>query len=209
MQDENKAPRQIERRTILKGAAWSAPVIAAAVAAPMAAASDNQARIRIYGDCLLSAADVKIGQGFYVENQGTDAYSGDITVVEQITLTGLAAAPLVRDVVWGLMLIQGILGGNTTGVTRGSWSVQNSGSVLGGNLKSVATRTVTLAGPLAAGETRSWGVLANAVSGVVNALGLLGLASLTQTATITTPTGNPPVTKSTDALNWELLSTSC
>src|SRR5690606_38547626 len=100
MHDENKAPRQVERRTILKGAAWSAPVIAAAIAAPMAAASDNQARIRIYGDCLLNALDVKVGQGFYVENQGTSAYSGDITVVEQITLTGAAAVPLVRDVVW-------------------------------------------------------------------------------------------------------------
>jgi len=45
MQDENKTPRQIERRTILKGAAWSAPVIAAAVAAPMAAASDATADV--------------------------------------------------------------------------------------------------------------------------------------------------------------------
>ncbi|MES2867645.1 hypothetical protein [Microbacterium profundi] len=203
------APRQIGRRTILKGAAWSAPVIAAAVAAPLAAASDNEARIRIYGDCLLNAADVKIGQGFFVNNQGTDAYSGNITVIETITLTGLAAAPLVRSAVWALLAVQGILGGNTSGVTRGSWNIANSGNGITSPLKSVATRTVTLTGPLAAGETRSWGIAANVVSGVINALGVLGLAGLVQTATITDPTGNPPVIKSSDTLNWELLSTSC
>lgn len=35
--------RGIERRTVLKGAAWSVPVIAAAVAAPAASASVNNA----------------------------------------------------------------------------------------------------------------------------------------------------------------------
>lgn len=43
MNDNNSttAPRSIDRRTIVKGAAWSVPAIAAAVAMPMAAASET------------------------------------------------------------------------------------------------------------------------------------------------------------------------
>lgn len=42
--------RGIERRTILKGAAWSVPVIAAAVAAPAASASVNNANLALTND---------------------------------------------------------------------------------------------------------------------------------------------------------------
>ncbi|MGN7977313.1 hypothetical protein ACTJJ4_07035 [Microbacterium sp. 22195] len=205
------APRAIDRRTVVKGAAWSVPAIAAAVAMPLASASGETKTpaLRIYADCLLNALDVKIGQGFYVENAGTGDYAGNITVVETITLSGAAAAPLVRDAVWLILLVQGVLGGNTAGVTRGNWGVVNSGNGITTPFKSVATRTVTISGPLAAGETRSWGILANVASGVINALGLLGLAGLQQSASITVPTGNPPVTKASDTMNWELLSTSC
>ncbi|OJU40410.1 MAG: hypothetical protein BGN97_11245 [Microbacterium sp. 69-10] len=60
MQDENtKAPRQIERRTILKGAAWSAPVIAAAVAAPAYAASGQTFDVRVQREsCVLASVTV-------------------------------------------------------------------------------------------------------------------------------------------------------
>ncbi|MFD5224643.1 hypothetical protein ACFWHT_03390 [Microbacterium sp. NPDC058342] len=63
MQDENiKAPRQIERRTIVKGAAWAAPVIAAAVAAPARAASgDTELDISVNAECYgLSIAGIGI-----------------------------------------------------------------------------------------------------------------------------------------------------
>lgn len=59
MQDDNKTPRQIERRTIIKGAAWSAPVIAAAVAAPMAAASTSSFDVRVQREkCTLIGASI-------------------------------------------------------------------------------------------------------------------------------------------------------
>lgn len=44
------AARGIERRTVLKGAAWSVPVIAAAVAAPAASASVNNAAVALTDD---------------------------------------------------------------------------------------------------------------------------------------------------------------
>lgn len=39
---ENRTPSNVSRRTIVKGAAWSLPVIASAVAVPMAAASTTE-----------------------------------------------------------------------------------------------------------------------------------------------------------------------
>lgn len=41
----------ISRRTIMKGAAWSVPVIAAAVATPMAAASGDAGDFQVNGSC--------------------------------------------------------------------------------------------------------------------------------------------------------------
>ncbi|WP_309127676.1 hypothetical protein [Microbacterium sp.] len=199
-ENENaRAPRHIDRRTVVKGAAWSVPAIAAAVAMPMATASQSTAQIRIYADCLLSVAGVNIGRGFFVENQGTVAYDGNITVTETIRLSGLAAVAAVA--LWPILAVQGILGGSTSGVTRGSWS--------GNILSTTRSRTVTIAGPLAAGGQRSWGIALDAISGVLGVLDLVGLAGITHTAVITSPTGNPPVVKDSDAINWELISTSC
>lgn len=52
-EDKNMAgaPRELGRRTILKGAAWSAPVIAAAVATPLAAASDPDWNASVTSTC--------------------------------------------------------------------------------------------------------------------------------------------------------------
>lgn len=193
--------RQFDRRTVVKGAAWSVPAIAAAVAMPLASASGNPTApaIRIYADCLLSVAGVNIGRGFFVENNGTADYAQNITVTESITLSGLAY--VAAAAIWPILAVQGILGGSTSGVTRGSWS--------GNILSSTRTRTVTISGPLAAGSSRSWGVALDAISGVLGLLSAVGLAGISHTATITSPTGNPPVTKSSDAINWELISTSC
>lgn len=195
------APRTIDRRTVVKGAAWSVPAIAAAVAMPLASASGNAPKIQIYADCLFNLTGVNIGRGFYVENNGTAEYNGTISVTEKITLSGLAALPGVVDVLFGLLLVQGILGGSTTGVSRGSWNRPL--------FSNTATRVVTLSAPLAANEKRSWGVALDAINGVLKTLSAVGLSDISHTATITSPTGNPPVTKSSDAINWELISSSC
>ncbi|MCH6469383.1 hypothetical protein [Sinomonas terrae] len=48
---ESEAPPEVERRQVVKSAAWAAPVIAAAVAAPMAAASQAFWDVGITGRC--------------------------------------------------------------------------------------------------------------------------------------------------------------
>lgn len=53
MTEENKAG--LSRRTVLKGAAWSVPVVAAAVAVPMAAASHEGHNL---GNLLVSSSDI-------------------------------------------------------------------------------------------------------------------------------------------------------
>ena len=65
MTEETTAPQQAElnRRTVVKGAAWSLPVLAAAVAVPMAAATGTTPwNVSITQDCVIDAG----GSGFLV-----------------------------------------------------------------------------------------------------------------------------------------------
>ncbi|MGF3055658.1 hypothetical protein [Microbacterium sp. YY-01] len=55
----SETTQQIERRTVLRGAVWSAPVIAAAVAMPMASASTNNAGVT-WTDSTTSLADLRL-----------------------------------------------------------------------------------------------------------------------------------------------------
>ncbi|MCW2163467.1 hypothetical protein B0I12_000593 [Microbacterium hydrothermale] len=85
--------RGIERRTILKGAAWSVPVIAAAVAAPAASASVNNANLALTNDVtsllalnvldsatvLTAAVAITVPTTLRVTN-GAGALSGNATV---------------------------------------------------------------------------------------------------------------------------------
>ncbi|MFV0434443.1 MAG: hypothetical protein ACK5LO_10735 [Leucobacter sp.] len=198
------AKQEIGRRSLVKGAAWSVPVLAAAVAAPLAAATGNRASIEIHGDCLLNAANVRVGQGFFVCNHG-QAASGQVIVTETITLSGAIAgngvlARIARAAVWTALAVQGILGGSSSGVDRGSWS--------GSSTSTTRSRTVTIT-DVAPNQCQSWGVKLNAVSAVLSALDAFGLGGLAQTGTIVTTQPGVVVTRATDTLNWELLSTSC
>ena len=199
--DLTNQPSGVNRRSLIKGAAWPAPVVAVAAAAPLAAASTNPtALLRIDADCLIGVSGATIGRGFRVSNVGTEAYTdGSITVVETITLSGLAAPLAVA--IWPLLGVQGILGGGSSNVTRGNWS--------GGLFSTTRSRTVTITGPLASGANQSWGIALDVVSGIIDTLGLLGLPDIAHTATITSPTGNPPVQQSSAAVDWSLITTTC
>lgn len=199
----------LARRTIITGAAWSIPAIAVSVAAPASAAASGPltpASLRIDTDCLLGVAGVTVGFGFAVSNTGQTAYAGGVNVSERIVLSGLLAAPGVRVAVWLILAIEGILGAGSTGVTRSAWSAPaNTGSGFG-PYTSTSNRTVTIAGPVAGGSKRSWGYLL----GVVNALSALGpIANVAHTASITSPTGNPPVANASASVSWSLVSTTC
>ena len=204
-QETTPAPR-IARRTVLTGAAWSIPVIAVAVAAPASAASTNAAVLHINTDCLIGALGVNVGFGFAVSNTGTVAYPDGVSVTETVVLSGpLARSVTLRTLVWTILTVQGALGAGTSGVTRGAWSTPvTAGS--GNNVTSTSSRSVNISGPITAGSKRSWGYLLGALT--TPGLGSL-LGNISHTATITSPTGNPPVATAAASVSWSLVSTTC
>lgn len=210
MSEENtNEGRRIDRRTVVKGAAWSVPVIAAAAAVPMAAASGTPqvASLDIDAGCI-QVAGLQVLPGFSVKNKGGAAYqgavSGPISVVETIDLSAITT-PLgdilgstVRTALWAILLTEGILSGATAGVVRGSWQ---SG---GGLVPKVYTRTVSYAGDIAAGGQIAWGTLFD-LTKIISVLDIFGLETIKRSARITTPTGTVVADAGPSVLDWNLV----
>ncbi|MCO1340224.1 hypothetical protein BJH93_15225 [Kocuria polaris] len=107
MEENNKA-QGIGRRGIVKGAAWSVPVIAAAVSAPMAAASVVEAwDVRVQANPGILNL---IAQGFNIFNDGTTEVPAGTQF--QLTTTGVSLDLLGSD---GLL---GILDGTVFGIVE-------------------------------------------------------------------------------------------
>ena len=86
MTEENQKNSGFSRRTVVKGAAWSVPVIAAAVATPLAAASTvDVGAFALDGDCGTLGL---IGPGFELTAGPTEAIPAGTT----ITITGSGIA---------------------------------------------------------------------------------------------------------------------
>lgn len=85
--EENTQNRGISRRTLVKGAAWSVPVVAAAVATPLAAASGggNVGAFTLNGTCGVLGV---IGPGFLLTASG----SAPLPAGTVITITGSGVA---------------------------------------------------------------------------------------------------------------------
>lgn len=84
MTEEVQNNQGISRRTIMKGAAWSVPVIAAAVATPMAAASGDAGDFQLNGTCGVLGV---LGPGFTL-TAGAVALPAGTTI--NITGSGIA-----------------------------------------------------------------------------------------------------------------------
>lgn len=202
------ASRGLDRRTIIKGAAWSVPVVAAAVVTPFAAATTPQGLLDLNAGCV-QIAGVQALPGFSVNNVGTAAYDGTITVVETIDLTAISgggfvqrtARATIRAALWLVLLVEGTASGASTGVSRGSW-------VAGSNEHLVPlsySRTVTITGSIAAGASKSWGNLLS-IGSITSVLEGFGLETINRYSTITSPTGNPPVVDGGPSrLDWNLI----
>ena len=188
MTEVNK--KSLDRRSIVKGAAWSAPVLAATIATPLAAAS-TQARLDLNAACV-QVAGISLLPGFNVTNVGTETYNpandGTITVIETIDLSNITTpgfdilGSTVRTALWAILLAEGILSGASQGVSRGSWV---SG---GGLVPTVYTRTVTITGPIAPGANLAWGNAFD-ISRILNVLESFGLQAIKHSAVMTAPTG--------------------
>ncbi|MBG6083955.1 hypothetical protein [Zhihengliuella flava] len=106
--EESTNQSGLGRRGIVKGAAWSVPVIAAAVAAPSAAASVVEAwDVQIVGD---PGTLNLVAQGFDINNIGTTEIPAGTQF--QLTTTGLSLQALGDD---GLL---GILDGTVFGLVE-------------------------------------------------------------------------------------------
>lgn len=195
IQNAEGATPDLGRRSVLKGAAWSVPVIAAAVATPLAAATTG-ARLDLNAGCF-QVLGVGLLPGFSVVNTGTASYDASapgntITVVETIDLSAITTPGLdilggtVRTALWAILLVEGILSGASAGVSRGNWV---SG---GGLVPKTYSRTVTITGTIAAGDSKVWGNAFD-ITRILNVLESFGLAAIKRSAVITAPTGNPPV----------------
>lgn len=85
IETQNTTPRSFNRRNVVIGAAWSVPVIAAAVAAPAAAASSIElGAFQLLGTCGILGT---LGPGFTLT-----AGSAPLPVGTQITITGSGVA---------------------------------------------------------------------------------------------------------------------
>lgn len=193
----------LERRSVIKGAAWSVPVIAAAVATPLASASPTgQAGLDLNGGCV-QILGVQVLPGFEVENTGTAAYTGTVTVVETIDLSSVSSQ-LTRAGLWVTLGIEGSLPTRTPGVEVGAWTGSGGNSWLYIPLSRTpytkATRTVTYTGTIAPNANIAWGKLISLGSVISN------LLDAKWTAQIVAPTGNPPVVDAGPRqLDWSLL----
>jgi hypothetical protein len=78
---ESPARRGIARRTLIKSTAWSVPVIAAAVATPLAAASTGTATLEFGGPYALSGCAVSQGVTVTATSDGTTPVAGTPIVV--------------------------------------------------------------------------------------------------------------------------------
>lgn len=84
--DENTKNRDVTRRTLVKGAAWSVPIIAAAVATPLAAASfTDVGAFALRGTCGVLGL---LGPGFTLQAGPT----APLPVGTTITVTGSGVA---------------------------------------------------------------------------------------------------------------------
>lgn len=170
-----ETPAGIERRKMLKGAAWSVPVIAMAIAAPAASASTAGWNVRVTRGCGLSILGQSGLSGFTVTNTGTAEAPGPVT----LTLTdafdtvnhfgnGIVAQANMRAQAWiALRLFSAdVITTRSSGVQLGGWSeVQyepiGSTDWLGNHrYKAYRTRTVTIPA-LAPGESKNIGWLLN------------------------------------------------
>ncbi|MFT4135462.1 hypothetical protein [Microbacterium sp.] len=141
--------KNISRRTVVKGAAWAAPVIAVAVAAPLAAATVVLVATSI-GATTTSPIVNQVGRirPFGIDANGDD---GKFPAGQTFTLT---SAELDFD-----SIITSITGGTVTKTGTGTWIITPAADVVAVDIRftsSVAgSYTLVSNGPVSSGT--SWG----------------------------------------------------
>lgn len=209
----SKAPARaggIDRRTIVKGAAWSLPVIAIAVGAPAQAASGDTWNIKLAGGCLVGVAGVGLLPGYSIkETLNHTPTVNPLTFIETFTTTipiswvgglghvvsrtaALTLAATTYATVGTLFLLVGSIGGKSGNVSIGSFpsaiGATGSETVLTGTttgagtsiITYTATRTVSVSS-MVAGSTVGYAYIAGLSLSTITVPGLTIGSQLTAT----------------------------
>ncbi|WP_146080628.1 MULTISPECIES: hypothetical protein [unclassified Pseudoclavibacter] len=212
------------RRKIIKGAAWSAPIIATAVAAPFAAASERW-NIAIGQGCLVGIAGLDLLPGFRIAETTNTLPPATLTFTQSIVYSGSynflfaegaqrAAAQLIGTTNLGLYFVAGIISSLSSNATATAYSgsltsssYQETGRAsngLGGtrvDFTMTRSRTITVTN-LGAGGTAGIGYLLNA------SVTLPG-ASVRNILSANTGSGGLNSADDSATLDWDLLSVGC
>ncbi|MDU0344781.1 hypothetical protein RWH44_03585 [Microbacterium sp. KSW2-29] len=174
--------RGIERRTVLKGAAWSVPVIAAAVAAPAASASVNNANALLTNNVtsllalnvldsatvLTAAVAITVPTTLRITN-GAGALSGNATVTITVGRPGGIDVSVGRAYGFGVYRFDSTL--TTSGQRTATYQ---SAPIVGQYGFPVTTFTTTKNVSVASGGTLDipveWGLAGNRTGLSINAL---------------------------------------
>lgn len=113
MTEEIQQEKGFSRRTIVKGAAWSVPVIAAAVATPLAAASTGDVELGAFTTAGTCGVLGVLGPGFTLTASGT----APLPVGTTITITGSGVANIGVFSVTGGTASVAVLSGTSRQIT--------------------------------------------------------------------------------------------
>ena len=142
---ENLEPQGTSRRTVMKGAAWAAPVVAVAAAVPMAAASVVEPEEAV-GVFVGAGSQANLANAARIALTGLDANGLDEFFPDGQTFTVASTFP------WDDIVIASITGGTISG----GIITPNSGAtsvVILFRSATPGTYTVTSNGPAGAGES--------------------------------------------------------
>ncbi|MFT4050815.1 MAG: hypothetical protein QM677_01045 [Microbacterium sp.] len=144
----------ISRRSIVKGAAWAAPVIAVAVTAPLAAATV----VAVATSVGITTSSPYTGNNGRIEVFGIDADGDDATFPDGQTFT-ITSSELDFD-----SIVTSITGGTITSLGDGVWLITPDSDatsvVIKFNSSVTGSYTVTSLGPIAEGTSSTGNVLA-------------------------------------------------
>ncbi|PPF74885.1 hypothetical protein [Pseudoclavibacter sp. Z016] len=223
---ENQGPTSPSRRKVIQGVAWSAPIIATAVAAPLAAASERW-NVAVGQGCLIGIVGLDLLPGFRITETTNTLPPATLTLTQSIVYSGSynfvfsagegvqrTAAQAIGTTNLGLYFVAGIVSSLSSNATATAFSGSLASSTyqetgrgsngLGGtrvDFTMTRSRTITVTN-LGAGGSAGIGYLISA--GVT-----LPGASVRNVLTANPGSGGLITTDNSATLDWDLLSLGC
>lgn len=207
---EDSSPN-IDRRSVVKGAAWSLPVIAAAVATPAFATSAGW-NISVTVGCLANVAGLSVLPGFLIEETTNRTPITPLTFTQTVRYSGtyaLGDLGYAAAVTAGLLLFTtyqtvALVSSNSTRLTTTAYSTPTPvrTGTTSGTVTLTSTRTVTVTGLPRSGRAGIGYLIGGGLS-------VGELTQFTNTLTANPDSGGSITTDNTATLPTNLLSLGC